>query len=205
MENATKRLMSIVGSMERGAIFFPSDFSYMGINSKLILKILERATKAQMIIRLSTGIYCYPKIEEKYGLGVIYPSYEEIAQRVAERDNIKIVPTGAYALNLLGLTTQVPMNVVFLTDGRARTIRLFNGHTIKFFHAAQKNFAFKNRLFMLLTFALKDLGQEGITEEHTQRIKILLANIPLEQTKEDLHLMPEWIRNYMLTLYGQVF
>jgi len=201
MQNETKQIMSSIQSMERGTVFFPSDFAYLAINSKLVLKVLERATRAQIILRLAMGIYCYPKVEEKYGLGVLYPSYEEIAQRIAQRDNIKIVPTGAYAQNLLGLTTQVPMNVVFLTDGRTKTIKLFNGHTIRFSHAAQKNFAFKCKTLMLLTFALKDMGQDGITDEQTQRVRSLLVNIPLEQLKLDLHLMPDWIRNYILKFY----
>jgi len=57
---------------------------------------------------------------------------------------------------------------------------------------------------MLLTFALKDLGLDGITKEHTQRIEALLTQIPFEQIKGDLHLMPEWMRNYILKLYEQV-
>jgi len=201
MQSETKKIQSIVESMGRGTIFFPSDFSYLGINSKLILKVLERMTNSHTIYRISNGIYCYPKIDDKYGLGVIYPSYEEIAGRIAERDNIKMVPSGAYAQNILGLTTQVPMKVVFLTDGRNKTIKLFNGHTITFSHTTQKNFAFKNKTLMLLTFALKDLGKNGITDDHTHKIGTLLAGVPVEQTKQDLHLMPEWMRNYILKLY----
>jgi len=200
MAGETKRIMSQIESMKRGTIFFPSDFSYSGINSKLILKVLERASKDGVIIRLATGVYCYPRIDKKYGMGVLYPSYEQIASRIAERDNIKIVPSGAFALNVLGLSTQVPLNMIFLTDGRTRTITLFNGYGIKFTHTSQKNFAFKDNILMLLNFALKDLGREGITEEQTQRVGQLLSKIPEDHVKEDLHLMPEWMRNFMLAL-----
>lgn len=54
---------------------------------------------------------------------------------------------------------------------------------------------------MLITFALKEIGKDNILSEQTDRIRKLLANIPLEQTKVDLKLMPAWIRNYILTFY----
>lgn len=205
MDSLSNTVMTRIEAMGRGAIFFPPDLSSTGANSASLRKILERATKDQKILRLATGIYYYPKIDEKYGLGVLYPSYEDVAKRVAERDNVQIVPTGAYAQNMLGLSTQIPMNMVFLTDGPTKTIKFANGHTIKMKHTSQKNFAFINRTLMLLTFALKDLGASGITEEHTARIREILTNIPLEEVKKDLHLMPEWIRSYILEFYEQVF
>ena len=59
-----------------------------------------------MLVRLAHGIYYYPKEDKEYGLGIIYPSVEDIAQAIAKRDKAKIVPMGAYALNRLGLSTQ---------------------------------------------------------------------------------------------------
>ena len=57
------------------------------------------------------------KIDKVLGLGILYPTFEEIAAAIARRDKAKIVPTGIYALNQLGLSTQLPMNVVYLTEG----------------------------------------------------------------------------------------
>ena len=73
---------------------------------------------------MARGIYCYPKIDTELGLGVIYPSFDDIAQAIAKRDKAKIVPAGAYAVNKLGLSTQVPMNAVFLTSGESRKIEI---------------------------------------------------------------------------------
>ena len=66
---------------------------------------------------------CSRQEDKEYGLGIIYPSVEYIAQAIAKRDKAKIVPMGAYALNRLGLSTQMPMNVVLLTNGAPRRIR----------------------------------------------------------------------------------
>lgn len=193
-----------ISGLEAGTVFFSSDLSDTGVKSPLIQKVLERETNAGRIMRLGQGIYYKPKVDDVYGLGVIYPSLEEIARRLAERDKVRIEPTGANAANLLGLSTQVPMNLCFLTDGSSKEIKMSNGRTLKFIHAPLKNFTFTNRTLMLITFALKEIGKDNIQPEQTDRIRKLLANIPLEQAKVDLKLMPAWIRNFILSFYDKV-
>ena len=114
-----------------------------------------------------------------------------------------IVPTGAYAQNKLGFSTQVPMNIVYLTDGASKTIKMLNGYTIKFVHTTQKNLAYKNRLLQMLVFSLKDFGKENITQEQIARTREILQNIPLEKIKDDLGLMPAWIKDFILEQYEQ--
>lgn len=193
-----------ISGLEAGTVFFSSDLSDTGVKSPLIQKVLERETNAGRIMRLGQGIYYKPKVDDVYGLGIIYPSLEEIARRLAERDKVRIEPTGANAANLLGLSTQVPMNLCFLTDGSSKEIKMSNGRTLKFIHAPLKNFTFTNRTLMLITFALKEIGKDNIQPEQTDRIRKLLANIPLEQAKVDLKLMPAWIRNFILSFYDKV-
>ena len=199
----TNKVSTEIAGMVPGQVFFPSDLAKVGTKTSHVLKVLERATKAGTILRLAQGIYYYPKVDDKYGLGIIYPSYEEVAERIAERDKVTIVPTGAYALNKLGFSTQVPMNLVYMTDGATKTIKMSNGNTIKFVHTTQKNFAYKNSLLQMLVFALKDIGKEKITEEQTTRVRELLQNIPLEQISDDLGLMPAWIKDFILEQYEQ--
>lgn len=192
-----------IAGMTPGMVFFPSDLAKVGTKSSQVLKVLERETKAGTILRLAQGVYYYPKADDKYGLGIIYPSYEEVAERIAERDKVIIVPTGAYALNKLGFSTQVPMNLVYMTDGTSKTIKMSNGYSIKFIHTTQKNLAYKNRLLQMLVFALKDIGKENITEEQEARVRTLLQNTPLEQIRDDLGLMPAWIKDLILKQYEQ--
>lgn len=192
-----------IAGMTPGMVFFPSDLAKVGTKSSQVLKVLERETKAGTILRLAQGVYYYPKADDKYGLGIIYPSYEEVAERIAERDKVIIVPTGAYALNKLGFSTQVPMNLVYMTDGTSKTIKMSNGYSIKFIHTTQKNLAYKNRLLQMLVFALKDIGKENITEEKEARVRTLLQNTPLEQIRDDLGLMPAWIKDLILKQYEQ--
>ncbi|MDD4403491.1 MAG: DUF6088 family protein [Parabacteroides sp.] len=184
----------------RGWIFFPADFSTIG-QHKAVSKALERLTDNGQIIRLTRGIYYYPKIDEILGLGVLYPSIEEIAEGIARRDNARIVPTGIHALNKLGLSTQVPMNFVYMTDGSRRNIDLGEGKSIQFKFTSPSNLAFTNKLAMLATFALKELGKDNITDEQLSILKNVMRKETKENVTADASLMPAWIRIIIRSIY----
>ena len=82
--------------MEKGAIFFPSDFEDIA-SPEAVRQTLGRMVKRGEIMRVSRGIYCIPRSNEALGLDCIPPSTEDIAQRLAERDKVKIIPTGDHA------------------------------------------------------------------------------------------------------------
>jgi myosin-crossreactive antigen len=139
---------------------------------------------------LARGIYLYPKKDNI--LGVIYPDIETIAQEIAKRDNARIIPTGAQALNLLGLSTQVPLKVVFLTDSSPRTITI-NNRTIKFKKTSPKNLAIKGHITGLAIQALKEIGKDKVTWEQIKIIKEQLKKEQLETLYHDMKLAPSWI------------
>ncbi len=116
-----KQIEARIKKLGRGCILFPADFYSLG-STEAIKKILLRLEKKGMLIRLAFGIYLYPKQSKL--LGNITPSLEEIAKAIAKRDKARIVPAGSYALNALGLSTQVPLNAVYLTDGAARKVKV---------------------------------------------------------------------------------
>lgn len=183
----------------RGSVFFVSDFISYG-NRNAVNKALERLAEKGLMLRVARGIYCYPKIEKIYGLGPIPPSLEDIAEAMAKRDGAKIVPTGLYAQYQLGLTQQVPMNVVYLTNGISRTINVGEGKSIKFKHSSPRYFAIRSQLALLLTTALKDWKVENLTEEQISIIKTKLNESPRLQIA-DLKLMTSKIRELIISLY----
>jgi recombinational DNA repair protein (RecF pathway) len=126
---------------------------------------------------------------------------DEIANAIAKRDKARIVPTGLHALNRLGLSTQVPMNFVYLTDGTPRRIKTGKGKGILFKHTAPKNLAFQNELAMLITFALKEITRERVAQEQLDKIKSLLQQAPKEQIMNDAKLMPAWIKSLIMKMY----
>ena len=105
----------------RGSVYFISDFVSYGTRAS-VNKALERLTAEGTMMRVARGIYCYPIIDRTFGCGPCPPSTDDIAKAMARRDGARIIPAEAWAQYQLGLTQQVPMNVIFLTNGPTRTI-----------------------------------------------------------------------------------
>lgn len=200
MGSLENRIITNVSKRGRGAIVSPIDYAGYG-DSKAVQKAFERLTENEKLIRVARGVYCYPKIDKVLGLGILYPTIEEIAAAIARRDKAKIVPTGAYALNKLGLSTQLPMNVVYLTDGSPRKIKLSGNRGIQFKHTAKKNMAFRNDFAMLLTFALREIGEKNVSNTQIVHVRNLVKTIPFEIIKKDFALIPAWIRKIILDSY----
>jgi len=200
MASVEDNIWTAIIAKGRGCIFFPSDFTPYG-EVKAVGKSLERLTKKGNIVRLARGIYTYPEIDTVLGLGVLMPSIEQIAETIARRDKARIVPTGIYAMNKLGISTQVPMNVVYLTDGTPRKVSLENGRSIQFKYTAPKNLSFTNPLAMLVTFALKEVGRDHVTDDISKQIKSVLQKERKENVLADEALMPAWIRTFTRQAY----
>ena len=128
MQSIEKQIEKSIKSKPKGTLVLLDDYVSYGA-SKAIQKSLERLADKQVIVRVAQGIYVRPKISKL--IGALVPSAEDVAEAIAKRDRIRTVPTGSYALNALGLSTQVPMNIVLLTDGSPREIRVGN-RKIKF-------------------------------------------------------------------------
>jgi hypothetical protein len=137
-----------------GEILFPADFMASG-TAKSVYHILNRLVKSGEIMRLGKGIYVKPVHDPE--IGMLTPSMDTIAQAIAKKDNLCIRQTGAYALNALGLSTQVVMNIVYLTDGNSRTIKIGQGK-ICFIKTNPRYLGAKNGLSYLVIQAFEEMG-----------------------------------------------
>ena len=200
MESVIKQIESKITSRKRGVFVFPADFASLG-TPESITKSLQRLKASGVLIRVAHGVYYYPKIDTKYGLGAIPPTILEIAYAIAGRDKARIYPTGAFAMHALGFTTQVPANVVFVTDGAQRRITIGKGKGILFKHSDEaRNFAYWSKEFQLIVSALREIGEENVTAEQLETIKGLLNTICKEKFNHDISLAPAWIRKILLML-----
>lgn len=193
MQSIEKHIEKSIKSKPKGSLVLPSDFLQYG-TSKAVQKSLERLEDKGVIIRVAQGIYVRPKISKLIGL--LTPSAEEVAAAIAKRDRIRTVPTGSYALNALGLSTQVPMNIVLLTDGSPREIKV-GKRTIKFKKTTPKNLLAKGKISRLVIQALKEIGNGKVTEEEEQKILNLLREEDVKKLKHDIALAPVWIQKIM--------
>jgi len=196
-----KEIEITIKNSDKGKLFFISDFSCIG-EYETIRKSLQRLTKQKLILRLSKGIYYYPK-QDKI-LGIIYPSSEQIAKAIAKRDKARIIPTGSYALYLLGLSTQIPMNVVYLSDGSARKINI-GKQIITFKKTSPKNLAINHELSSLIIQALKTIGENNITENECLKIKQIMENSKeIEKITENIKFAPVWIQKTILQIIKKI-
>ncbi len=187
------KVLNAITNAKRGEIFFVENLLFAG-NGKAVNKALERLVAKGEIVRVATGIYTRPKQSKL--LGNIMPSVEEIAVGIALRDKARIVPTGIYALNMLGLSTQVPLNVVYLTDGAARKIQI-GKRSILFKKATPKNLAAIGHSTKLVIQALRTIGKDKVTSEEEKKILELLKKEKRKHLEHDILLAPEWIRIIM--------
>lgn len=197
----SSKIENIITNSEKGKLLFVSDFSQYG-NYDTVRKVLQRLTDKGIILRISKGIYYYPKTDEL--LGVLYPTAEEIGKAIAKRDKARIIPTGAYAQHLLGLSTQIPMNIVYLTDGSARKVKIDN-QTIIFKKTSPKNLSFESKLSSLIVQALKSKKEKNISQtEKSSLAEIIRQSNEKEIIKKDIQNAPVWIQKIVLEILSAI-
>ena len=184
----------------RSTFWFVDDFVSCGSNDA-VRTALQQLTNEQMLLRISYGVYYYPKIDRELGLGVLLPSKESIALAIAKHAGLKVVPTGAFALNALGLTTQMQTVVAFLTNGRARQIDLGEGRFIRFFHSSsQRLFDYKSYRMILIIQAMTELGESSISDEVRAKLKEQLSHVTEKDFIHDIKLAPIWAQTILKEL-----
>ncbi len=192
-ESIEIHILKKIKKAKRGTLFFMNDFLRFG-NSKSVAKALERLVKKDEIVRVAWGMYA--RLESDPILGEVKPSIENIAKAIAKRDKARIIPTGVLALHTLGLSTQIPVNVVYLTDGAARKIQI-GKHFIVFKKTSPKNLAAIGSISGLVIQALKEVGKGNLSEKEEERILMHLKKENRYRLEHDIKLAPEWIRVIM--------
>ena len=183
-----------------GVWLFVRDFATGG-NDVFISRLLSEFAEKGLLCRLSKGIY-YKPVMTKFG--VLMPNVQELVKAIARRDNAQVLPTGETAANLLGLSTQVPMNYVYLTSGSARKI-MVGKKTVSFKRCVPKNFACQSEFLAVLIQAMKAIGQDRLADEHCVVIKgLLMKHLPIESLDADMKNAPLWVRRLVYNIIKEI-
>lgn len=189
--NVVDIVHSEIKKSKNGKLFFNNSFPKF--DDEYVGQILSDLADKKVIHRLGRGVYLKTK-ETRYGL--VYPPIEKVAKSIAKRDKAHIVATGETALYHLDLTTQVPMNTVFLTSGSTRVVPV-GERTIKFKHAAPKTFMIKGKQTGLIVQGLKAIGEKNLSETDKAHINsLILKQAERETLPKDLKVMPLWIKRF---------
>lgn len=174
---------------------------FLNLDSRAAVdQALSRMAKAGTLRRLARGLYYRPRRHQV--LGELLPSVDAIAKALAERDRVKLQPFGGYAANLLHLSEQVPMRIVFLTDGKPRKIS-FGKRTIELRRASPRMMAAAGRMTGLLISGLRFIGKANVTPERVARLRTLLSPADRRQLIKDIPLAPAWMHPHFRAIAGK--
>ena len=193
IQSIDNKIISRIYGHKRGWVFTPAHFSDLG-SRDAVASALRRYRQSGRIRQLARGLYDYPCTDPE--LGMLTPSPEAVARALAGRDAVRLQPSGAYAANLLGLSTQIPMKIVYFTDGRSRTVQI-GKKLIILKQTTPRNMATAGRISGLVVQALRNLGRQHVDDEVIAQLDRRLDTEDRKQLLKDVRFAPAWIADIM--------
>ncbi len=190
------RILARLRRRGRGWVFTPTDFADLG-SRDAIASALKRHKADGTIRALARGLYDFPN--QDAALGTVAPSTGAIVRAVARRDHARILPYGAHAANQLGLSEQVPMRTIVVTDAPSRVVKV-GGTTIRFKHAGPSTMATAGRRSGIYFQALRYLGKDAMDDRMLRTLAWRLTDADRKILRQDLHLAPAWIARLLRPL-----
>jgi len=162
-----EKIRNRILSSEGGMVFVPSDFSDLA-DANSVKKSLSRLAEDGTIRRVQRGVYEYP-VYNQFLQETIAPAPHKVAEALARNYGWTAVPSGDTALNLLGLSTQVPAEWEYVSDGPYREYA-FGKTILRFKHTTNKDVSKLPYQSALLAQAMKALGKDSLDEQTRQQI-----------------------------------
>jgi hypothetical protein len=153
-----------------------------------------RHAKAGTIRKLARGLYDYPRTDER--LGVLAASTEDIANALKGRDSVRLQLSGGHAANQLGISDQVPMRTVYLTDGPSRKVQI-GRRQIVLKQTTPRQMATAGRVSGTVIQALRWLGQDNVDDQIVAALRRKLSSADKQQLLKDLRHAPAWVAEIM--------
>lgn len=193
LKSSGSQILSRIRSKRRGWVFTPGDFADLGSRTA-VGKALMRHARAGTIRQLARGLYDFPVHDKRFG--TVPPSDESIANALKGKDAFRLQPSGGHAANLLGLSAQVPMRTVFLTDSRSRKVRL-GRREIVLKNTSARHLATAGRISGVVIQALRWIGRRHLDESTLATLRRNLTDEDKQQLLKDIRYAPEWIADVM--------
>ena len=181
-DSTDSKILRRIQGRKRGWVFTPGSFTDLGTRRAVDLALM-RHRDSGLIHQLARGLYDYPKIDPQ--LGSLQPSTDDIASALAGRDATRLQPSGTYAANLLGLSTQVTMKVVYLTDGRSQTVQVGKRQII-LKHTTPRNMATAGKISGLVIQALRHLSRKNVDQQVIAQLDRRLDDDARQQLIKDI-------------------
>ena len=190
-----------IRNSQKGTMFLTSDFIDLA-SSDAANKALLRLEEAGLIRRILFGVYEYPEYNEFLN-EYVEPSADKVAHALARKFGWTIIPCGDTALNLLGLSTQVPSVWLYVSDGTYKEYT-YGNTTIKFKRTTNKEISKLSYKTALVIQAIKALGKENITNEIINKIAQATTDEEKAQMFAEAKYATSWIYDIIKTICGGV-
>ena len=161
-----------IQSSPKGTVFITSDFSDI-TSSDSANRALLRLEEKGLIRRVLFGVYEYPEYNDFLG-EYVEPSPDKVARALARKFGWTIVPCGDTALNILGLSTQVPAVWLYVSDGTYKQYS-YGNVTIKLKRTTNKEISKVSYMTALVIQAIKALGKNRVTPEVIEKLKRIIS------------------------------
>ncbi len=190
MQTMRDQILTRIKRFGEGKAFSAKDFLDIASRGTIDMA-LASLIRMGAIRRIGRGLYDIPTVSNTLG-GTLSPDIDEAARAIARRQYWKIVPEGAWAANLLGLSLQVPSKIVYLTDGPNKDIQI-GRRSIHFKHARPKAMAGLEGKIALVVQALRHLGKQGVSKRDIETLRSALSNSEKHKLLADTQFGVEWI------------
>lgn len=190
MQTMQDKIVARIERLGEGKAFSAKDFLDIASRGTVDMA-LSGLTRDGTIRRIRRGLYDMPKISPALG-GKLSPDIDEAARAIARRQRWKIVPDGAWAANLLGLSTQVPSKIIYLTDGPNNEIPI-GRRSIHFKHARPKALAGLDGKIALVVQALRHLGKDKVGAQEIETLRAELSPAERKKLVKDTRFGVDWI------------
>ncbi|MDO5028913.1 MAG: DUF6088 family protein [Bacillota bacterium] len=179
-----------INSFDSNKVFFANDFLDIASNAT-VRQILKRLADEDKIKRVIDGFYYNPSYSELIGEYEAV-SIHELALAIARKYNWNIAPSSSTALNLLGLSSQVPTHYKYISSGRYKEYKI--GHTVLEFKKVKPgeiaNMSLKTATVIQ---AIKSLGKDNISDEVIKKIREDLSKKEKIDLMNEAKSVPAWI------------
>ncbi|MGB7846630.1 MAG: DUF6088 family protein [Candidatus Acidiferrum sp.] len=190
MQTMQDQILKRIDRLGTGKAFSAKDFLDIATRGSIDMA-LGKLVREGTIRRIRRGLYDRPRVNPALG-GKLSPDIDEAAQAIARRQRWKIVPEGAWAANLLGLSTQVPSKIIYLTDGPNHEVQI-GRRSIHFKHARPKAMAGLEGKFALVVQALRHLGKESVGTREIEALRAKLSAQEKRRLLKDTRFGVDWI------------
>ena len=166
-----KQMLGLIYDKGRGWSFSKKDFTHFG-DSAHVDRTLSRMTEKGVIRRVMRGLYDYPSYS-KLLRKTLSPDIDQLAHALARKFGWQIQVSGNAALNLVGLSTQVPTQYQYLSDGPSKTYLLGNTE-VRFKKTRFTQLGLKYAHNEILVQAVKGLGDRALTLDEQAKLRAYL-------------------------------